>query len=353
MPEPVIRTVLGDVPASQAGRVLIHEHLQIDLRPMLDAHEYKAQSGRLTLESAAAARWNPGAFSENYVLDDVSQIAAEVSAVKAHGCRTVVDATPCHLGRNPTGLSEIARETGLNVVMGSGYYVKATHPAEVGGLDVAALEDLLERDITLGDPASGARPGIIGELGTSGSIDDDEVSVLRAAARVQARVGLSVFVHCHPWTYEGEKIVSILTSAGAEPARIVLLHQTTAVGEREYLRRLLATGVMLSFDLFGFDHSCLGLGRYPPSDFDAVAAIAELVDAGFADQLLLSHDIGVRTRLKRYGGWGYTHLFENVASVFMERGLTDEFECMLTTNAASVLEVRLANDQHVKEDGRA
>ena len=52
--------------------------------------------------------------------------------VVRNGCSTVVDATPLGLGREPERLLEIAQRTGLNVVMGCGYYLEQTHPPSVG-----------------------------------------------------------------------------------------------------------------------------------------------------------------------------------------------------------------------------
>jgi phosphotriesterase-related protein len=48
--------------------------------------------------------------------------ADEILLFKHAGGRTVVDPTPRTLARDPLALARIARATGLNVVMGAGYY---------------------------------------------------------------------------------------------------------------------------------------------------------------------------------------------------------------------------------------
>ena len=57
------------------------------------------------------------------------------------GGQTVVDPTNASLSRDPLALARISRATGLNIVMGAGYYVAAAHPADMDraqrGLDRA------------------------------------------------------------------------------------------------------------------------------------------------------------------------------------------------------------------------
>lgn len=78
---------------------------------------------------------------------------------------------------------------------------------------------------------------------------------------------------------------------------------TTAAADTDYLTSLLDRGVNLAFDLFGFDHSLLGEGRYAPSDWDVAHAVSDLVRAGHVDRLLLSQDVGVRpaSSIRRLG----------------------------------------------------
>ncbi len=79
------------------------------------------------------------------------------------------------------------------------------------------------------------------------------------------------------------------------PDRIILGHLTTAHDDRPYLERLASRGTGLAFDLFGFDHSLLGAGRYPPSDADVAATVIRLVRDGLGGRLFLSQDVGVRS----------------------------------------------------------
>jgi len=54
--------------------------------------------------------------------------------------------------------------------------------------------------------------------------------------------------------------------------------------------------------------------------------------------VLISHDICTRTRLGRYGGHGYQHIFANIVPRMLRRGFTqDEIDTLLTRNPRRLL----------------
>ena len=82
---------------------------------------------------------------DNCALDDEPLAIAELLAFAHAGGVTVVDPTCRGIGRNPAALQRIARATGLNIVMGSGYYLQSSHPPEVAGMSVDAIADEIVR----------------------------------------------------------------------------------------------------------------------------------------------------------------------------------------------------------------
>ena len=60
-----------------------------------------------------------------------------------------------------------------------------------------------------------------------------------------------------------------------------------------------------------------------PNDGGRMAHVLALIEAGFGDRLLLSHDIAYKTSLVRYGGHGYHHLLVNVVPRLRAKGLDD------------------------------
>jgi phosphotriesterase-related protein len=327
-------TVAGEIPSDRLGVTLVHEHLYSDMTALLDVHGYASVDEREF--DAAEARWNPGAFPENYRLTDVELTIRELAHVVRSGCSTIVDATPIGLGREPGRLLEISERTGLNVVMGCGYYLEQTHPRSVAERTADQLAAELIAEFEEGE----IRPGVIGEIGTGPVWSAEEEKVLRAAAHAQRETGLALTIHLHPWSRQGLRVLDVLDEEEVAPSKTILNHLTTAVADDAYQVALLERGVFVAYDLFGFDHSLLGLGRYPPSDYDVSRTIASLVNRGYLKQLLVSQDVGVRTRLRAFGGWGYAHLLEHVIPLLHQLGL-DDLDCMtlLVDNPRRALEL--------------
>jgi phosphotriesterase-related protein len=163
--------------------------------------------------------------------------------------------------------------------------------------------------------------------------------MLRAVAVASRESGLAISVHLHPWGHEGPAVLDLLIGAGAPPEHVVLGHLNTAIDRPDELRAMADRGATLGFDLFGFDHSLLGQGRWPPSDHDVAATIAALVGDGYADRIVLGQDVGVRTRLRRWGGWGYAHLLDHVVPIMRDLGIGDAVDSMLVGNPARLLTV--------------
>ena len=333
-------TVLGPAPVAELGPTHIHEHLYIDFRPNLKLHPYAVVSeAPLTIHTAAEARWNPGGFPDNYHQTDVDQVVDELVPFSEAGGRTIVEVTPSHMSRDPMILREISERSGINVIMGGGYYLAGSHPPGTAERSVENIAAELIDEWRNGVGDTGIRPGILGEIGTGDPVRPEEMRMLRAVAWAHLETGLPVSIHLHPWGLEGLKVLDALVSEGVDPARVVLGHMNTAIGNLPYQLELLEQGVNLAYDLMGFDHSLIGLGKYPPSDFDIVTGLVDLADRGYIEQLLISQDMGgVKTRLLAYGGWGYAHILNHVIPLFRNAGWgNDETGILMVGNPARIL----------------
>jgi phosphotriesterase-related protein len=338
---PAVVTVRGPVPPSDLGLTLFHEHLHMDARPLLAVHGYPSAAERpFDLAAAGEARWNPGSHPANYDFTDDALVVEELGAFRAAGGGCVVDQTPAALGRDPSALRAISEATGLHVVMGTGHYLAATHDPWVRTASEDELAAAMVAELRDGVADSGVRAGLIGEVGTSIPVHPDEVRVLRAAARAAIGTGVAVSVHLHPWGRAGDEVLDVLLAEGLAPGRVVLGHLNTAADDEPYLRGLADRGAVLAFDLFGFDHSLLGIGRWPPSDADVADVVARLVRDGHGGRVLVSGDVGVRTRLVAYGSWGFGHVPRHVVPLLLERGLSEaDVERMLVEAPAAILAI--------------
>src|SRR5499426_1084636 len=170
MPRPPagqIQTVLGAVAPDAIGITLPHEHLLIDFKVMFAEPAAASDKGRayepVTLANLGWVRQHFNANLDNLRLTDEQLAVDEILLFKHAGGATVVDPTPKTLARDPQALARIARATGLNVVMGSGYYVAASHPP---GMDGRSADDLAEEmiaDVSTGVGDTGVRAGLLGE----------------------------------------------------------------------------------------------------------------------------------------------------------------------------------------------
>lgn len=334
-------TVDGPVPIEQLGLTLFHEHLHMDASPLLAVHGYATQADRpYDAEAAAEARWNPGSHLDNYRFIEDELVAAEVVRFRDAGGGTIVEQTPPALGRDPRALQRIAQASGVHVIMGAGHYLAPTHAAWVARVSDEELADRLSTECRRGDPETGIRPGIIGEVGTSIPVDPEEERVLRAAACAAKKSGLAISVHLHPWGRTGTRVLDVLDADDMPAERVALGHLTTAWDDEPYLRSLAERGATLVFDLFGFDHSLIGVGRWAPADLDVARTVVHLVEAGYGKQVMISHDIGVRSRLVTYGSWGYAHIPRHIVPLLLELGLDEgEVAQILVANPARLLTV--------------
>jgi phosphotriesterase-related protein len=327
-----VQTVLGRIDPAAIGITMMHEHILATAPhiavPPNDPDERALFEAPLDFEVLRAIRFGGRANRANCGLEDESLAKDELARYARAGGRTVVDATSRGIGRDPDGLKRVAQATGLNIVMGSSWYVASTHPAE-DGVAEASEEELAERIVSEfrdGVDGSGIRPGLIGEVGCSWPLEPVERKVLRASARAQRETGAALSIH--PGRDRGApfEIVDILDKAGADLGRTVMCHVDRTIGDRESLRRLAASGIVIEFDLFGYEGSYYAweLPVDMPNDSRRVRMLAWLAEQGFGGALVVSHDIYFKDKLTRWGGQGYSHIIDHVVPLMRRHGLAPE-----------------------------
>ena len=73
--------------------------------------------------------------------------------------------------------------------------------------------------------------------------------------------------------------------------------------------------------MIGMDFWYADQGVQCPSDEENARAIKRLLDAGFADRVLLSQDVFLKMMLTRYGGFGYAYLQKHFFARLKRHGL--------------------------------
>jgi phosphotriesterase-related protein len=310
-----VMTVLGPVPADGLGITLMHEHLLNDCRCWWNKPKEPRRT-HLACEPVhpgilGELRMDPFVNLDNCRLEDERLAVAELLPAVELGCRTVVDPTCRGIGRNAEALARIARATGLNIVMGGGYYLQASHPPELARMDADAIADEILRDAHEGVDGTGIRIGLIGEIGVSADFTPAEQKSLRGAARAARRSGLPLMVHLPGWFRLAHQVLDIAEAEGVDPAHTVLCHMNPSGADQEYQQSLARRGAFVEYDMIGMDYFYADQGVQCPSDDDNARAIATLVEAGFADRILLSQDVFLKMMLTRYGGFGYAYLLRH------------------------------------------
>ncbi len=100
------------------------------------------------------------------------------------------------------------------------------------------------------------------------------------------------------------------------------------------MKRLLDRGVFIQFDTLGRPRTALG----GVDDFKVARGIAELVKAGFADRITLSHDVCNKIHQKAYGGFGFSYISDHFLPVLRDLGVSDaDIQKIMVDNPRRIL----------------
>jgi phosphotriesterase-related protein len=341
-----IQTVSGPINAQDLGVTLPHEHLLLQTPssyPYTSKKNADIAEAPITLQNYR--RMLRGTFyPKNALILDEEQVATdELAMFRKAGGSTILDMTVDGLGRDPEAIRRISEKSGVNVVMGTGFFIGSSHPARVNTGNVDSLADELINDLTNGVGTTGIKAGVIGEIGISPSeILPNEEKVLHAVAHAHLSTGAAINVHTwgdSPGKRTQGRVLEILEKEGVRMGKVALSHmEQVKVSGRfpttdwDYVNELAERGPYVCLDAFGQDWPwgadwSLETGNpvYMPSptDFDRARGVIFLMEKGKERNVLLSHDVWHKLRLKKYGGDGYDHLLVNVPQIFKSLGVDE------------------------------
>jgi len=324
-----IETVLGPVSCDALGVIAPHEHFFIDTtfeaQTPKDPEALRLFQERVSIQNIDVLRRNPFLVKDNMVLEDLDTAVYEVNRFKKAGGSTIVDLTNIGIRRDLKKIREVSRRTGVNVIAGCGLYTGLTVPEPYASMSDRLLADWMIREIREGDPETGIRPGVIGEIGTSETVEPLEAASLRAAAWASLETGLPIYIHTYPWTRASLEAIGILTREGVGPEKICICHLDVAF-DREYLEMVFDTGAYAMFDNFGKEYyfpktEAVFSGGPFETDIDRVRMILRMIGAGHTDRLMLATDVCLKSLLHTYGGWSYDHIFTNITVMMENEGI--------------------------------
>jgi len=331
MPEEKVQTVCGDILPDQLGRTLTHEHIRLQyqccfLDPKTDAEKERARDPEIRLDNLGWIRQYPYSHLENLKLGDESLkvMTSEVGYFKECGGGSIVEATTIGINPDWEFLKQVSELTGVHIVAGTGHYMGFTLPDEAKNASVEDLCKFIVKEIEEG--RNGVKGGVIGEIGCNYPLTDVEKKCLIAASKAQKMTGAPLLIHPGRHHDSPMEIVKIIRDSGGDVSKTVMSHLDRTIYDYDGLIELAKTGCILEHDLFGIEVSLYQ--KNPSVDFlsDAqrIRRIKHLIDNGFADQLVIAHDIHTKHRLVKYGGHGYSHILANVIPQMLLRGITQE-----------------------------
>jgi phosphotriesterase-related protein len=342
-----VQTVLGTMDAKDIGITLTHEHLLCDASFMFTEPEMASQKelayAPISMENLEWIKRNQNRCLDNLKLWSEDLAIAELHRFKKVGGSTVVDMGNIGLGRDPMGLARISRATGVNIIMGAGYYVGSSHPPELTNKTEDTITDEIVQDIHVGVGDTGIKAGILGEIGCSSPLKENEIKVLCAVARAQEITGIPVNIHPGQSQTSPIEIIELLRDNDGNINHTVMSHVGNRHGNDVDLTLELAeTGCYIEYDSFGNAQNPIKLPNkiiYGLSDWERIGCIKHLIDQGYLDQLLISHDVFNKTDLRHFGGFGYDHILTTIVPLMRMKGITDEqIQHMLEKNPKRMLQ---------------
>ena len=309
---PRVMTVSGPIPPDKLGFTLPHEH-------------------------TAIALWHAETrFDYTELTPEDELITEELRDFRRRGGATLVDLTLDGVGRDPMRLRRLASATGLNIVMGSGWYRGPYYPAEalIDRRSVDELAAVIVAEAENGVRDTGVRPGIIGEIGTNKPwVSAIEERAHRAAARAALATGMAITTH-GVQSPVGLAQLKIFTEEGLDSSRVVIGH-ADSYHDLDFYLRVLDTGANLQFDFLGHR-----FGVEEALEPRLVETIVELLERGFASQVLLSQDVHDNRLLKANGGFGYVYLHQHFLPTLRTAAVGEgEIRTMTIDNPARILTI--------------
>ncbi len=265
--KPFVQTVKGPIEPDKVGNTLMHEHSLLDY-----SFGRNLEEGELPISDQ---------------LWPIERILECYDRAEATGINTTIDAGPGNIpgfGLSPAATMVLASMTNLNIIKPVGFYTVDQAPMPVRYYPPAEIETLTEqlmKNLKYGFGNSGVKPGFL-KFGTGPHINDIEYLWQAALVEVQKQTGMWIYVHTQE-TKEVELTLQAFIDNGADLSKCELGHVGWGIYDNAKERHieLLKSGINLGFDNIGMCHR-------PVSEY--VDMVYDLIEEGYAGQILLSHD---------------------------------------------------------------
>jgi phosphotriesterase-related protein len=205
---------------------------------------------------------------------DVNLMIEELRTAQRDGVACIVDAGLEGAGMDLAFIREAARKSGLPVVKGAGFYTEPFYPKQLATLSEEQIVRALIKQVDE-YPA-----GVFGEIGSWDEITAVERRVFRAVGKAHLATNLSIFTHTGIPGKSALEQLDVLEDSGVDPKRVCIGHLGNLNDPAVYVHKTICRrGAFVGFDRQG------GGG-----DAAVLPLVMGLLDAGFADHILISGD---------------------------------------------------------------
>ena len=260
-------TTLGALSMQEAGVILPHEHIFVDLRPLSAVGHGQALEAEV-----------------------VALMAPELERARAAGVNVLVECTPEGVGRRVDLVAAVSRAAGFPVVVPTGIYREPWIPAWAHSASMEQLRAWMQGELEGFIGGTGVQAGWVKLSAGDDGLTAVETKILRAAGRAAQAAGAAIGSH----TIRGQVVqaqLDILEEEGFAAGRFICIH---AQAEADFALNLAAArrGAWISYD---------GIG-WGDDDEMYIERIRAMWDAGFGGQVMLSHDRGWFSPAEAGGG---------------------------------------------------
>lgn len=297
-----IQSVKGPVAVEDLGLILPHEHLFTDLRGP-NVPDY--------------AQGDP---------DAVAQVMAPyLAAAEAAGVTALVECSTVGVGRNMFVLQRLAKSTTIHIVAPTGVYREAYIPPGLKDMSAEDLAQIWVRELTEGLEGTAVKAGFIKIAMSDDGPTDLERRNLEAAALASRLTGAAVASHTISGAISRQEM-DILEAHGLDLGRFIWVHANIESDHAFHLEAA-RRGAYVEFDAIGASWSS------PAALLDFTVA---LIEAGYAKNILLSHDAGWYDpsqpdgQPEEDGIRGYTALVDEFIPALRARGVEQDLIHLIT-----------------------
>ena len=313
-----VMTHRGEIPADQLGITLPHEHFFVNIMQ-------ERREALLADENLITKEVQTFVDQGGKTLFELSN--SSISAGALHTRRGRSEAMFTRPAENVEACIRVADAVGLQMVLSTGYYRDPyLDDVMLNEYSTNELAAFIVRDLMEGFPGTDVRAGIIGEVGANKwYVTAKEERSFRAAARAQLQTNRALYTHAVFWPV-GEQQIEILKEEGVDMSRVAIGH-TDTVPTPGYAVELARHGVFIGLDSIQ--------SANPTAVANRVEMVKSLIEAGYLEKILISHDVCMPAHMTTNGGNGFGFILGGFKQALLDAGVSEkDFDVITTENPA-------------------